>query len=148
MHRKETNAGTHLPEGDAQRIDYIRVNEYMFQAMDTERANLMFRAFADETRLRILSLLRKDEICVGDLVEILQVPQPTASRHLASLRKAGLVESRKDGLWVFYALATPTDTVHRALIRCLEGCFKDIPQLKSDVIQAKRVKQSGGCCRR
>jgi ArsR family transcriptional regulator len=115
--------------------------------MEAERANAMFRAFADETRLRILSLLRKGEICVGDLVEILQVPQPTASRHLAYLRKAGLVNARKDGLWVFYSLATPTGTVHGALVRCLKSCFRDIPQLEEDEARASFLKQSGRCHR-
>jgi ArsR family transcriptional regulator len=116
--------------------------------MKTHQANLMFQAFADATRLRILSLLRDGEICVGDLVETLKVPQPTASRHLSHLRKAGLVSARKDGLWVFYSLASPADAVHKALIQCLRSCFSDIPQLKDDAGRAKRLKESGGCCAR
>ena len=55
------------------------------------RVELMFRAFSDPTRLRILGLLRGGERCVCELVDILRCPQPKASRHLAYLRKAGLV---------------------------------------------------------
>ena len=69
----------------------------------------MFRAFSDRTRLRILSLLRRREFCVGDIVEILQVPQPRISRHLAYLRKAELVTVRKAGLWSYYSLTSAQD---------------------------------------
>ena len=106
----------------------------------------MFRAFSDRTRLRILHLLLKGELCVGDLVMILQVPQPTASRHLAYLRRAGLVLTRKKGLWNFYKLA-PADTVfHRNLVKCLQSCFHDVPELEADEVRAVAVRKSGGCC--
>jgi DNA-binding transcriptional ArsR family regulator len=65
--------------------------------MSGTQVNLMFRAFSDRTRLRILHLLSEGELCVGDLVGVLRVPQPTASRHLAYLRRAGLVVTRKNG---------------------------------------------------
>jgi ArsR family transcriptional regulator, arsenate/arsenite/antimonite-responsive transcriptional repressor len=65
-----------------------RSENNMPQANEHGGVDLMFRAFSDRTRLRILSLLRSREVCVGDLVEILQVPQPRISRHLAYLRKA------------------------------------------------------------
>jgi len=71
--------------------------------------DLMFRAFSDRTRLRILHVLQGGELCVGDIVEILQAPQPRISRHLAYLRKANLVLVRKSGLWSHYSLA-PTNT--------------------------------------
>ena len=59
----------------------------------------LFKALADDTRLRILALLQAGEICVCDIHGTLGLPQPTVSRHLAYLRKAGLVQGRKDGLW-------------------------------------------------
>ncbi len=68
----------------------------------------LFKALADPTRLRILALLRDGEICVCHIHASLDVPQPTASRHLAYLRKAGLVEARRDGTWMHYRL-TPID---------------------------------------
>ena len=66
----------------------------MQQTNVADTVDLMFRAFSDRTRLRILCLLHQREFCVGDLVDILQAPQPTISRHLAHLRKAGLVAVR------------------------------------------------------
>jgi len=84
--------------------------------MQQQQVNLMFRAFSDRTRLRILHLLLGGELCVGDLVRILEVPQPTASRHLAYLRKAGLVRTRKNGLWNFYKLAEANTAFHGDLI--------------------------------
>lgn len=106
----------------------------------------MFRAFSDRTRLRILRLLVDGEICVGDLVEILRLPQPTVSRHLAYLRKADLVEVRKDGQWVYYSLATAQSSFQSKLYECLEDCFGEVPELKADARRAKKVKRSGGCC--
>ena len=65
----------------------------------------IYAALADPTRLRILSLLTEDEICVCHIHASLDVPQPTASRHLAYLRRSGLVEARRDGVWMHYRLA-------------------------------------------
>lgn len=108
--------------------------------------DLVFRAFSDPTRLRILCLLRKRELCVGDLVSILKVPQPTASRHLAYLRKAGLVVTRDQGSWTFYGLAPARSAFHEQLVECLAHCFTEVPKLKTDAVRAKKLGQSGGCC--
>ncbi len=104
-------------------------------------ANSMFRAFADRTRLRILNLLLRGELCVCDIVSTLDIPQPSVSRHLAYLRKAGLVEARKDGLWMHYKLADPETKLHAKLIECLRCCFQEVPELAKD---AKRLKPK--CC--
>ncbi|MHC4550246.1 MAG: ArsR/SmtB family transcription factor [Planctomycetota bacterium] len=111
-------------------------------------SSLMFRAFADETRLRILHLLCGGELCVGDLVEILGVAQPTASRHLAYLRRAGLVAARRQGLWHHYRLTAPADPLHRRLVECVESCFEDVALMRADRVRADRVWKSGGCCPR
>jgi ArsR family transcriptional regulator len=71
----------------------------------------VFAALADPTRLRILSLLKDGEVCVCHIHASLGVPQPTASRHLAYLRRAGLVAARRDGVWMHYSLAPQTDPV-------------------------------------
>ena len=110
------------------------------------RIDLMFRAFSDRTRLRILYLLRGGECCVGDLVEILQIGQPSASRHLAYLRRAGLVAVRKAGLWSYYALAEAAEPFHEKLLECLGCCFSEVPELRADQARASKVRQSGGCC--
>ena len=82
-------------------------------------ANLdrVFGALADETRRRILGLLASGEICVCHIHEALDIPQPTASRHLAHLRKAGLVATRRDGLWVHYRLAELNDPAIIGVLR-------------------------------
>jgi len=108
--------------------------------------DLMFRAFSDRTRLRILSLLRKRAFCVGDLVEILQAPQPRISRHLAYLRKAKLVAVRKSGLWSYYSLARAETAFLKMLLSCLENCFSEVPQIQADQARAAEIKKSGGCC--
>src|SRR5687768_9132440 len=87
----------------------------------------VFRAFSDWTRLRILSLLQSGECCVGDLVDVLGIEQPSASRHLAYLRKAGLVIARKQGQWNFYSLACPIGLFHQKLLECLACCFDEVP---------------------
>ena len=79
--------------------------------------DLVFSALADETRRRILGLLASGEICVCHIHEALDVPQPTASRHLAHLRKAGLVSTRRDGLWVHYRLAEIDDAAINGVLR-------------------------------
>jgi ArsR family transcriptional regulator len=107
----------------------------------------MFRAFSDRTRLRILHLLKDGELCVCDIVRVLNSPQPTVSRHLAYLRKAALVTARREGLWMYYRLAPARNPFHLKLLECLTCCFGDIPELKKD---AKRLKQCGcdgrSCC--
>ena len=108
--------------------------------------DLMFRAFSDRTRLRILHLLQDGELCVGDIVAILEVPQPRASRHLAYLRKAGLVNVRKSGLWNYYSLTPAEAPFHRQLLECLAKCFREVPEIQADQARAARVKKSGGCC--
>ena len=110
----------------------------------------MFRAFSDRTRLRILNLLRPGELCVCDLVRVIGVPQPKVSRHLAYLRKAGLVTSRKEGLWMYYELAPAKSDFHRKLIECLGCCFTDVPELAKDAKDAKELgrvcRDTGKCC--
>ena len=76
------------------------------EAFDRE---LFFRALADKTRLRIINLIGDQEVCVCFFVEILKTNQPKISRHLAYLRRAGIVSSRREGIWMHYRLSTPKD---------------------------------------
>jgi ArsR family transcriptional regulator len=111
-----------------------------------ERINLTFRAFADPTRLRILHLIQGGECCVGDLVTVLQVAQPSVSRHLAYLRRAGLVEVRIAGLWKYYRLTPARSPFHQNLLHCLETCFAGVPDLQADTKRAAQLRKMGGCC--
>jgi ArsR family transcriptional regulator len=76
----------------------------------------LYGTLADPTRLRILALLKDGEVCVCHIHASLGVPQPTASRHLAYLRRSGLVAARRDGVWVHYSLARPADPVLGAVL--------------------------------
>lgn len=101
----------------------------------------VFKGFADPTRIRILSLLAAGELCVCDLVDILDLPQPTVSRHLAYLRKANLVAVTRDSNFAHYRLAEPKGDVHRNLIACVKSCFTGIKSLDAERKQAvERVK--------
>ena len=102
-------------------------------------------AFADPVRLRLLSLLsgEHEEVCVCHLHGALELPQPTVSRHLAYLRKHGLVAGRKEGLWVHYRLAKSRSGLHRILLGCLGNCLGD-----PEVFAQDRLRLEGllGCC--
>jgi len=102
----------------------------------------LFKAVADPVRLRLLSLLVEGEVCVCHLHEALDLPQSTVSRHLAYLRKRGLVVGRKEGLWVHYRLAKPGSAVHRRLIDCVEVCGQEVWILELD--RGKLSRRS--CC--
>jgi ArsR family transcriptional regulator len=93
----------------------------------------LFGAFADPTRLRILSLLlERKEICVCDLCDVLGEIQPKVSRHLGTLRRAGLVEVRRQGRWKLYRVAQASSPLHRTLLRCVGSCLGGIDELASD----------------
>ena len=102
----------------------------------------LFKAFAEPVRLRLLNLLASGEVCVCHLHEALELPQSTVSRHLAYLRRRGLVVGRKEGLWVHYRLAKPAGELHRTLIGCLRACAKDIDTLQQD----RQKLDRGSCC--
>jgi ArsR family transcriptional regulator len=111
--------------------------------MKTANVNLMFRAFSDRTRLRILHLLLGGELCVCDIVTVIKIAQPKASRHLSYLLRAGLIKKRKEGLWAYYQLAPASSPLHRSLFKCLEECFTEMPELAAD---ARRAKRENVCC--
>ncbi len=102
-----------------------------------------FRAFADHTRLRLLNLMRGDEVCVCFFTEILGTHQPKISRHLAYLRRAGIVAARRDGQWMHYRVVDPEN--------------KDAARILNDVMtwlandkemQRERKKLEKVCCAR
>jgi len=103
------------------------------------------KAFADPVRLRLLNLLsgEREEVCVCHLNEALGIPQPTVSRHLAYLRKHGLVVGRKEGLWVHYRLARPKTGLHRILLGCLGTFLGDPEVFRQD---QERLTRRIACC--
>ena len=106
----------------------------------------LFQAFSDRTRLRLLHLLLRGETCVGDLVTVLGLSQPRVSQQLSRLRSAGLVVGRKEGQWTHYSLAKPTSAIHEQLLKCLELCHGEIPELQEDESRADALDRDGHCC--
>jgi ArsR family transcriptional regulator len=105
----------------------------------------LFRAFADATRLRLLNLLLAREICVCDLCEILGEIQPKVSRHLAILRRAGLVRVRREGKRKFYALAKERSPLQQKLFRCVGSCLSEFEVLAED---RRRLESRGASLHR
>ena len=97
----------------------------------------LFKGFADPTRIRILNVLAAGELCVCDVVALLRLAQPTVSRHLAYLRRTGLVEARPELRFTYYRLAEPQDVVHRNLISCVRSCFRGITSLDRERVAAE-----------
>ena len=108
-----------------------------------KRMNTALKALADPTRLRILGLVAGGEVCVCHLHEALGIPQPTASRHLAYLRRAGLVDGRRQGLWVYYSLAKLPDDILQTLVGAVTHCAGHADTVARD---RKRLEQATGCC--
>jgi ArsR family transcriptional regulator len=92
----------------------------------------LFSALADNTRLRILALLAAGEICVCHIHGALAIPQPTASRHLAYLRRTGLVATRKEGLWVHYRIAVPSDPALASVVAATIDALRSTRGTTSD----------------
>ena len=103
----------------------------------------VLKALGDRTRLRILGLLLQGEICVCDIHETLKIPQPKASRHLASLRKAGLVETRRQGLWVQYRLAELSDPRLASVADAVRQALARLDTVQRD---AARLRERGSSC--
>ncbi len=101
----------------------------------------LFAALADRTRLRLLNLMNGREVCVCYFVEILKQSQPKVSRHLAYLRKAGIVTARREGKWMHYSIARPLDTGAAAILDATLGSFGADREMQSD-----RAQLGKACC--
>jgi ArsR family transcriptional regulator, arsenate/arsenite/antimonite-responsive transcriptional repressor len=103
----------------------------------------VLKALADRTRLRILGLLLTGEICVCHIHESLKISQPKASRHLAYLRRTGLVETRRDGLWVYYRMAALPSAVLETVHSTVRHTLRHFAVVQKDIA---RLKSRTGCC--
>ena len=101
----------------------------------------LFAALADPTRLRLLNLMNGREVCVCYFVEILKQGQPKISRHLAYLRRAGIVQARREGKWMHYRIEPPKDARAAAILETTLRSFVHDEQMRSDL---KRLGQA--CC--
>ncbi len=105
---------------------------------DVERAT---KALADATRLRILALLAGGEVCVCHIHESLGLPQSKVSRHLAYLRRAGIVNARKQGLWVYYSVASHPAPLN-LVVSSVTHCLGHVGAVRKD---RKRLEARTGC---
>jgi ArsR family transcriptional regulator len=108
------------------------------KAFDIE---LLFRALADRTRLRLLNLMGDDEICVCFLTEGLKMNQPKISRHLAYLKRAGVVAARREGKWMHYRVAEPPDEHAARIFREVREWLAQDAEMQRD--RARLIKL---CC--
>ena len=100
----------------------------------------LFKALADRTRLRLINLLGDEELCVCSCVEILNTNQPKISRHLAYLRRAGLVTARREGKWTHYRLTRPADTHLATIFTELRTSLANDPQMQRDKARFEQAK--------
>ena len=99
----------------------------------------LFRALADDTRLRILALLSAGEVCVCHIHGALDLPQSTVSRHLAYLRKSGLASARREGLWMHYSLQMPADPGAANVLKAALGAIGTVSSAGSDRRKLSRL---------
>jgi ArsR family transcriptional regulator, arsenate/arsenite/antimonite-responsive transcriptional repressor len=110
------------------------------RAVKTDLVTL-FQALADPTRLRLLNLMAAGEVCVCFFVEIFDEPQPKISRHLAYLRRAGVVTARRDGKWMHYSLTMPSDPAVAEVLRKVLEVASNERGMQRDRMTLERV-----CC--
>jgi ArsR family transcriptional regulator len=101
----------------------------------------VFAALADTTRLRLLNLMAGREVCVCYFVEILRQGQPKISRHLAYLRKAGIVTARREGKWMHYSICPPADAAQAAILSQVLSTLRSDKKMQADLAKLERA-----CC--
>jgi ArsR family transcriptional regulator len=102
---------------------------------------LLFKALADRTRLRLINLMGDTEVCVCFFVEVLRINQPKISRHLAYLKRAGVVSARRDGKWIHYRLVEPPEPHAAKIFREVRAGLANDPGMQSDHARLQKI-----CC--
>jgi ArsR family transcriptional regulator, arsenate/arsenite/antimonite-responsive transcriptional repressor len=111
------------------------------EAAPIDAVENVFKALADRTRLRILALLGNNEVCVCHIHDSLGLPQPTVSRHLAYLRRSGLVEARRDGVWMHYQVSKALDPVLRSVV---QASLEALGRVRDTAEDRKQFERSFG----
>ncbi len=106
----------------------------------------VLKALADETRMRILNVLRKETLCVCDLEEILKLSQSNASRHLTKLRSCKLIISEKHAQWVYYRIDENMLQTHTFVKELLEQELDKNLKFQIDLKRLKKYREKGGSC--
>jgi len=134
----------HLPVDTISEVGYMNLRMSSL-ALDVRSFSRLFKALADETRLRIVALLSHGELCVCHLEEALRLSQPKVSRHLATLRSAGVVEHRREGTWVYYRLVRQPDADCERQLRGLVRTFAKRDVLRKDLERLVKVRGPESC---
>ena len=103
------------------------------------RIAFLFKALADHTRLRLINLMGDDEVCVCFFVEVLKINQPKISRHLAYLRRAGVVSARRESKWIHYRLVEPPDPHAAKIFREVRAGLQNDPAMRSDRARLEKI---------
>jgi ArsR family transcriptional regulator len=121
----------------------ISVKAYTLVMRRASKSDLvtLFAALADPTRLRLLNMMDGREVCVCYFVEILKQGQPKISRHLAYLRRAGIVEARRDGKWMHYRIERPDDPKAASILDATLQSFKADKDMQADLSRFDKA-----CC--
>jgi|SRR5271167_4860330 ArsR family transcriptional regulator len=101
----------------------------------------LFRALGDPTRLRLINLMAEQEVCVCYFTEVIGAPQPKISRHLAYLRRAGIVAARRDGKWMHYRLVRPADPYAAGILKTTIDALRQQTAMQRDLQRLKKA-----CC--
>ena len=113
--------------------------------LNVEPVSRLFKALGNDTRLRIVALLTHGELCVCHNEAALDITQATASRHLAVLRNAGVVDTHREGPWVYYRLADQVDPDCKRQLRTLVGSFAKREVIRRDVERLLAAKGPQSC---
>jgi ArsR family transcriptional regulator, arsenate/arsenite/antimonite-responsive transcriptional repressor len=126
-------------------LTHIRLSIYVFEKMKEYRRDepaTLFKTLSDPTRLRLLNLLADEESCVCELTDTLRIVQPKVSRHLARLKRAGLVDARRNGKWIHYRWAQHGDSLMRHVLAGLRSWMT-----KNQAMNGERRRRKKVCCR-
>ena len=116
-------------------------NTLMRQSSKSADLARLFSALADTTRLRLLNLMAGREVCVCYFVDVLRQSQPKISRHLAYLRKAGIVAARREGKWMHYRISAPPDARSAPIFAAVLASLREDKQMQADLARLHRA-----CC--
>lgn len=112
---------------------------------DVRPFSRLYRALSDETRVRMVALLNHGELCVCHIENALAMSQPNVSRHLGILKNAGIVDTRRDGSWVYYRLVEQETPELQAAIDAIGTAFGSQRLIRSDLVRLKKACGPGAC---
>ena len=107
-----------------------------------KREAQILKALADETRLRILQLLAGGELCVCELMAVLDLPQSTISRHLSYLKNSGWLQDRRDGVWMYYRIADEINPLAGTMLPLLTDQLRQTRQGEADQLSLEQFRQA------